>query len=133
LPVRQLKCRLVLVNGQFNVKILIIVNESPWGSSLGVTALRLVRALLDENARIAAIFFREDGVYQALPGRAVDSGTPDLAEAWRLLAEPAGIPLLLCSSAAQRRMEKEPGGGYREAGLAELFEIMDTSDRVVTF
>jgi len=115
------------------VKILIIVNESPWGSSLAVTAFRLVRAMLAGNAEIAAVFFRGDGVYHAQPGRAVDSGTPELCDAWRSLAEPSGFPLLVCSSAAQRRMREAPGGAYREAGLAELLEIMVSCDRVVTF
>jgi len=117
----------------FNVKFLIIVNESPWGKSLAVTAYRLVCALLDGKAEVEAVFFREDGVYHAQPGRVVDSGTPDLYEKWQTLAEPAGIPLLICSSAAQRRMKKAPGGSYREAGLPELMEIMASCDRVVTF
>jgi tRNA 2-thiouridine synthesizing protein D len=115
------------------VKFLIIVNESPWGSSLAVTAFRLVRALLAGNAEIAAVFFRRDGVYHAQPGRVVDSGTPGLSDEWQSLAGPAGFPLLVCSSAAQRRMQEAPDGAYREAGLAELIAIMASSDRVVTF
>jgi len=115
------------------VKILVIVNESPWGCGLGVTALRLVRALLAAGEQIVAVFFREDGVYHALPGRAVDSGTPCLAEAWQSLASRDGVPLLLCSSAALRRLEQAPAKGFREAGLAEVMELMASSDRVLTF
>ena len=115
------------------MKILIIVNESPWGGSLGVTALRLVRALVAGGEHIVAVFFREDGVYHALPGRAVDKGTPSLCDAWHTLAGQSGIPLLLCSSAAQRRLEKAPEGGFREAGLAEVMEFMASCDRLVTF
>jgi len=115
------------------VKFLIIVNESPWGSSLGVTALRMVRALLEQKGQISAVFFREDGVYQVQPGRAVDGGTPCLRDEWQLLAVQAGFPLLVCSSAAQRRLKDAPGGEYREAGLVELMDIMAASDRTVTF
>lgn len=115
------------------MKFLIIVNESPWGSSLAVTALRLVRAMVAGKAEINAIFFREDGVYHAQPGRVVDSGTPSLFDEWQSLANPEGIPLLICSSAAQRRMQEAPDGSYREAGLAELMEILACSDRVLTF
>jgi sulfur relay (sulfurtransferase) DsrF/TusC family protein len=71
--IRQRNCRLVLVTGQFNLKILIIVNESPWSSSLGVTALRMVRAVSADKAQIAAVYFREEGVYHAQRGRAVDN------------------------------------------------------------
>jgi sulfur relay protein TusD/DsrE len=116
-----------------NVKILIIINESPWGSTLGVTALRLVRAMLAGKNEIAAVFFRGDGVYHAQPVREVDNGTPSLCDEWQALAGPAGIPLLLCSSAAHRRMQQAPAGAYREAGLVELLEIMVSSDRVVNF
>ncbi len=115
------------------MKILIIVNESPWGSSLGVTALRLVRAMVAGGNHIAAVFFREDGVYHAVPGRAGDSGTPCLTESWQSLALQKGIPMLLCSSAAQRRLEKAPAGAFREAGLAEVMELMARCDRLVTF
>jgi len=115
------------------LKILVIVNESPWGSSLGVTALRLARAMLAGGQQLIAIYFREDGVYHAQPGRAADSGTPCLANAWQSLAKAGGIPLLLCSSASQRRFEKVPAGVFREAGLAEMMELMASSDRVVTF
>ena len=115
------------------MKILIIVNESPWGSSLGVTALRLTRAMAARDEQISAVFFREDGVYHALPGRAVDNGTPGLADAWQMLAGQGGFPLLLCSSAAQRRFRQAPEGTFREAGLAEMMELMAGSDRVVTF
>lgn len=115
------------------MKFLIIVNESPWSSSLGVAALRMVRALLLRKVQISAIFFREDGIYHSLPGRAVDSGTPSLCDEWQSLAKQKGIPLLVCSSAARRRLGAPPGEAYREAGLVEMMEIMAASDRVVTF
>ena len=88
------------------MKILVIVNESPWGGSLGVTALRLACALTEAGEELSAVFFREDGVYHALPGRAADSGTPCLAGAWLTLAQEHAVPLLLCSSDAQRRLEE---------------------------
>ncbi len=60
LPLRQqLPCAVRLrAPGQFNVKILVIVNVSPWGGSLAVTALRLVRAMLGQGFEIAAVYFR---------------------------------------------------------------------------
>ncbi|MBT8048656.1 MAG: hypothetical protein HKN57_02550 [Xanthomonadales bacterium] len=115
------------------MKILIIVNESPWGTSLGVTAFRLVRAMVANEARVAAVFFRGDGVYHAQTDGRTDSGTPCLAKEWRALSRQADIPLLLCSAAAQRRLENVSSAGFREAGLAEVMAIMADSDRVVTF
>lgn len=115
------------------MKVLVIVNASPWGGSLPVTALRVVRALVADGMCLAAVFFREEGVYHAVPGRVTDSGTPDLNESWAELARSAKFPLLLCSSAAQRRLEGTPGNRFREAGLAEVVELMGEVDRVVTF
>lgn len=114
------------------MNVLVIVNVSPWGGSLGLTALRLTRAMLGQGAAVDAVFFRDDGVYQALPGRASDSGTPDLAAAWRALSGEYGIPLLLCSSASQRRLPGVPEG-FREAGLVEVLERAGACDRLVTF
>ena len=127
------------------MKVLVIVNSSPWGGSLGATGLRLVRAMLQRGAkpgaqqggagelRVAAVFFREEGVYQAVAGRVSDSGTPALRDAWLELARQHGLPLLLCSAAAQRRLEAAPRDGFRETGLAEVLDLMDGCDRVVTF
>jgi tRNA 2-thiouridine synthesizing protein D len=114
------------------VKILVIVTESPWGSSLGVTALRLVRTLIGEGEQLCAIYFREEGVYHAQQGRAVDAGTPNLFKAWEYVSKSEGIPLMLCSSAAQRRLDGAPGGRFTEAGLAQMLELLNHCDRVVT-
>ena len=114
------------------MNILVIVNESPWGSSLGLTALRLARALATGGQRLAAVYFREDGVYNALPG-AADAGTPALRDAWLDLSRDRGVPLLLCSSAVARRFDAPPGDGFRTAGLAEILELMASCDRQVSF
>ncbi len=87
--------------------------------------------MLGRGDRVAAVYFREEGVYQALDGRSSDAGTPALPGAWRGLAQHHGLPLLLCSSAAQRRLAAPPEG-FREAGLAEVLEVMNSCDRVVT-
>jgi tRNA 2-thiouridine synthesizing protein D len=115
------------------VNILVVVNHSPWGGSLGTTALRLARAMLGEGLSLAAVFFREEGAYHALPGRGSDAGGPALDAAWRELAATHGVPLLVCSSAAARRLPTAPDAPFREAGLAELFELMSRCDRVVSF
>jgi sulfur relay protein TusD/DsrE len=114
------------------VKILLIVNESPWNGTLGVTALRLTQAMIEDGMRLVAVYFREDAVYQAVPGRATDQGTAALRESWLEMSARQEIPLLLCSSAAQRRLDSPPGDGFREAGLAEVMELMSACDRVVT-
>ena len=122
------------------MKILAIVEHSPWGSSLPVTALRLLRSLSRNGVAVDTVYFRGDGVYNAQAGRGSDHGTPALADAWRDLARDCGARLLVCSSASRRRLDSAPGSGFpdgdvdfREAGLPEVIERMAACDRVVSF
>lgn len=129
------------------MKILAIVEHSPWGSSLPVTALRLLRAMADEGLSIEAVYFRGDGVYNAQAGRSGDAGTPALADAWRAFSASSGASLLLCASASRRRLDCEvgpgfhgadtgfhgAGTGFRETGLPEIMECMASCDRMVSF
>lgn len=114
------------------MKVLVIVNDSPWGATLPAAALRLARALLRGGHEIDAVFFRGDGVYNALRGRAGETSTPNLAAEWAALAGETGMALLLCSAAASRRLDNAPGGGFTEAGLADVLERMAACDRVVS-
>ena len=114
------------------MKILVIVNHSPWGSSLGMAALRLVVAMPQAGLEVAAVYFRGEGVYQSLAGRAGDAATPALHARWVELAESQRFSLLLCRSAAQRRLSDRPPAHFREAGLAEVLELANSCDRVLT-
>ena len=86
------------------------------------------------DVEVLAIFFREDGVYHSLPSTLADSGTPELAGSWQEFAEQSGARLLLCSASSQRRL---PAGNdeaaFQQTGLAELLELMQLADRVVSF
>jgi len=119
------------------LRILVIVNESPWGSSLATAALRFVRAAQHAGNRVAAVFFHGDGIYNALPGRVSDDGLPSPAQSWRELAGQGKTELLLCSTASARRLMQssvnEFPDEFREAGLVEMWDLAERCDRVVTF
>lgn len=119
------------------MNILLIVNASPWGSTLAGTAARFLRAALAGGHRIPAVFFNGEGVYNGVQGRVTDPGTADLCSEWASLGRDHGIEMLLCSAASARRL---PGPGplsgdstFREAGLAEMLTLLEACDRVVTF
>lgn len=114
------------------MKFLVIVNVSPWSSSLATAALRFVRAVLASGSSVETVYFRAEGVYNALPGRATDAGTPALFDAWQDIARD-GAELLVCRSSSQRRLERVPDGRFREAGLAELMERFNQADRMISF
>ncbi|MEJ8568435.1 DsrE/DsrF/TusD sulfur relay family protein [Elongatibacter sediminis] len=115
------------------MKCLIIVNESPWGSGLALGAWRFARAASEGPLDVVAVFFREDGIYNAVQGGSADSGTPDLEQAWRALAGDDGTELLLCRSSLDRRLAERPVSPWQVSGLTPMFEIMLDCDRVVTF
>jgi sulfur relay protein TusD/DsrE len=111
-----------------------MVNESPWQTGVALSALRFARAAATTGLQVSAVFFREDGVYNALLATEADPGTPELADSWLEFAELSDTRLLLCSASSQRRL---PAGGispgFFPTGLAEMFELMQQSDRVVSF
>ena len=117
--------------------ILVIVNESPWGSSLATAALRFVRAAQHAGKRVAAVFFHGDGIYNALPGRASDDGLPSPVQDWCELAGQGNTELLLCSAASARRLAQSVVNDlpveFREAGLVEMWDLAGRCDRIVTF
>ncbi len=114
--------------------LLLIVNESPWGSELPAVALRLANAVVGAGDRILAVFFRADGVYNAISGGHQDRGTPDLTTDWRSFSKQHDVELMLCSAAMQRRLPVDAiADGFRPAGLIEVFDLIDGCDRVVTF
>ena len=112
------------------MKFLVIVNEAPWAGSLGLTAHSLTRALLINGQQIAAVFFREEGVYHALEGRAGEGQS--LHRQWLELAQQHDVPLMLCSSDSERRFSCADHEGFVEAGLATVLAMLDECDRVLT-
>jgi sulfur relay protein TusD/DsrE len=115
------------------VKCLIVVNESPCGSGLALSAWRFARAASRHGLKVEAVFFREDGAYNALGGEVADAGTPILAEAWRVYAKESGARLLLCRTSAERRMQGPIAHPFEVSGLTAMFGLMLECDRVVTF
>ncbi len=115
------------------MKFLIIVNESPWGSGLSLLASQFITSLIESGSQVSAVFFREDGVYNALQGRVTDAGTPELSGEWKGIKDTHGTRLLICSSSVQRRISEPASPSFDIAGLAEMFELMASCDRVVSF
>lgn len=116
------------------MKCLLIVNESPWQTALAVCALRFAQAAERAGLEIVAVFFREDGVYHALAATSADSGTPELSAGWQEFSASTGARLLLCSASSQRRLPVGTSApSFEQTGLAEMLELMQQSDRLVTF
>ena len=115
------------------MKILLVVNDSPWGSTLAITALRLARQIVSGSHTLEAVFFRGDGVYNAVTGTVADANTPEMAASWSGIARDGGTELMVCQSSARRRLASPPATPFREAGLVEFVDRLAACDRVLTF
>ena len=66
-----------------------------------------------------------------------DDGLAAPQARWSALGKAHDIELMLCSAASARRLPELLAQGlpapFREAGLAEMFDLLGNSDRVVTF
>jgi sulfur relay (sulfurtransferase) complex TusBCD TusD component (DsrE family) len=114
------------------VKFLVIVNDAPWSDGLGLVAWRFARAVVRGPHELAAVYFREEGVYTTLRGTVREAGAVDLYVAWQDLSRVSGAPLLLCSTDARRRLDDSPAPEFREAGLPEIVSLMKDCDRVIS-
>lgn len=115
------------------LNIVLIINESPWGSTLSATAARLASGFADKGFTVQAVFFREDGVYNCVRGTSSDPGAGDLSAAWVALNEQQDTRLMVCQSSAVRRLSDSPEPPFREAGLVEVADLVADCDRVITF
>ncbi len=120
------------------MNIFIIVSTSPWGSTLGLTALRFAEQVVSGGDAVNGIFFHEDGVYHAQAGSTNEAGVADLTSAWHHLAVSQDFPLLVCQASARRRFPGDSQvladlNGFSEAGLAQFLEHCAAADRVVKF
>ena len=88
--------------------------------------------MLGAGHDLIAVFFREEGVYNCVPGTAGETGMRDLAAAWAGLNERHGVDLMVCQSSAVRRLSGPCKNPFREAGLVELMDRVAECDRVVT-
>lgn len=114
------------------MQYILIVNESPWGSLLAGTALRLGRAVIEAGHALETVFFREEGVYHALLGTSSDEGATPLAESWAETSREHGTELLVCDSSWQRRLADPPSRPFQSAGLVALMHKVVACDRVLS-
>lgn len=117
------------------MNIIVMVNSSPWGSSLSATALRFVEAASDAGQQVIAVYFRGDGVYNLIEGNMSDDSMPSMKTAWTQLARQHGIELLLCSADTARRLPARAvqDTGTTQAGLAHWWQLAAECDRMVSF
>jgi len=117
------------------MKVLIIINDAPYGTEKAFNALRIANQLnKDYPETEVVIFLMADGVNAAIPNQNTPNGYYNIERMLKLSTR-KGSRLLLCGSCLEAR-------GLRHIGLieeaeistmAELTKHIIESDKVLTF
>ncbi|MEP0765106.1 MAG: DsrE family protein [Fimbriimonadia bacterium] len=117
------------------MKVLFVINDSPYGNEKAFNAFRLHSALrtADPTAELR-VFLLSDGVYCAIPQHQRPEGSYDI-EAMLTDAIAGGTKVLACATCLDHRglWGHKLIAGVEHATMKELSEWTLTSDRVVTF
>lgn len=117
------------------MKVLFIVNESPYGSERAWNALRLATALQQEipQAQIR-LFLLSDGVYGALPEHHRPEGSYNIGQMLASLIA-AGAEVLACVTCIDQRglWNAKLMEGVRLGSMVELAHWTAEADRVLVF
>lgn len=110
------------------------------------SALRFATAAIERGHHILQIFFQGDGAYMGNLLSTPPQGEPNIYERWHIFAETHKTPLLICSTAAQRRgifdaqmshqlVQNNPNlsPAFTIAGQMQLLESCQQADCVISF
>ncbi len=117
------------------MKVLIIINDAPYGSEKAYNALRLAMTLQKEHPESEVrIFLMADAVGCALPGQITAQGYYNIERMLRSVLSKSG-QVKACGTCAQARgLPALPLiEGVAISTMSELTEWVLTSDKVVSF
>lgn len=117
------------------MKILIIINDAPYGSEKAYNALRIANQInKDYSENEVVIFLMADGVNCAIPNQNTPNGFYNIERMLKLSLN-KGTKLLLCGSCADARGLKNIPliEEAQMSSMAELTKMIVESDKVLTF
>jgi uncharacterized protein involved in oxidation of intracellular sulfur len=117
------------------MKILIIINDAPYGSEKAYNALRIANQLNKEHQEVEVrIFLMADGTNCAIANQTTPNGYYNIERMMKLSLN-KGTKVKICGSCAEARGLKNISlvDGSEISNLAELTNWVVDSDRVLTF
>lgn len=117
------------------MKVLLVINDAPYGSERAYNALRLAMSLQRDHAGVEVrIFLLADAVTCALPGQATRQGYYNVERMLKAVVS-KGALLKLCGSCVEARGLKDIAllEGAQVSTMSELTQWVLESDRVLTF
>ncbi len=117
------------------MKILIIINDAPYGSEKAYNALRLAMAVQREHTDIQVrIFLLADAVTCALPNQGTPQGYYNLERMFKAVLDKGG-QIKVCGTCSEARGIKGLGliEGVEISTMSQLVQWTIESDKVITF
>jgi uncharacterized protein involved in oxidation of intracellular sulfur len=117
------------------MKILILINDAPYGTEKAYNALRLAIQLGKEHENVEVrVFLMADAATCALPGQNTANGYYNIERMLKLVIS-KGAKVKICGSCADARGIKNVQliEGTEISTMAELTNWVVDSDKVVTF
>jgi uncharacterized protein involved in oxidation of intracellular sulfur len=117
------------------MKILLIVNDPPYGTERGYNALRLAHALLKKEPDTdITVFLMADAVVAARKGQKTPDGYYNMERMLKRVAVAKGS-ILLCGTCMDARgmTDDDAMAGARRSTMDELAEETHAADKVIVF
>ncbi len=116
------------------MKVLIVINDAPYGTEKAYNALRLAMTLGREHEATVRVFLLADAVACALPAQTTPNGYYNIERMLRAVIDSGGA-VKACGSCMDARgiagLERIPG--IERATMKDLAAWTVDSDRVLTF
>jgi uncharacterized protein involved in oxidation of intracellular sulfur len=118
------------------MKILIIINDAPYGTEKAFNALRMAMSLekIEENPVDVRVFLMADAVTCALPSQCTPQGYYNIERMLKAVINKGG-QVKLCGSCCEARGIKEQAlvEGVEISTMSQLCDWTVESDKVLTF
>jgi len=117
------------------MKVLIIINDAPYGTEKAYNALRLATTILKEyEGTEMSIFLMADAIGCAIPNQKTPDGYYNIERMLKIVLNKYG-KIKLCTSCVEARGLKEIKfiDGAELSSMKELTQLVMESERVITF
>lgn len=116
------------------MKVLLVLNDPPYGTERSYNALRLARSLAGREGTEVRVFLMGDAVACALRGQVTPNGYYNLERMLGSLAR-RGVPVGCCGTCLDARGIGEAmlAEGTRRSSMDELAEWTSWAEKVIAF
>jgi uncharacterized protein involved in oxidation of intracellular sulfur len=117
------------------MKILLIINDAPYGTEKAYNAFRLALALPKEDPTVKVqVFLMADAVFCALPGQKTPDGYYNIERMLKGLVN-RGVPIKACGTCGDARGIRDLTliPGVELSNMSQLAQWVAQADKVISF